>query len=266
MKKILQIGNYFPVEKDGVIENCCSYELIPYAWRRLTSEISDRLLSMLPGVYCIYLRGSVARGRPIDGCSDLDLVIVFKDSCSDHNVILQYGDIIEKYPFCVKIDTTFLSSEGDVDLENKFLIKTQSLLLSGENISIDLPRYKIEDLVDIYLPILKEDLAHYKAIVTNAEINDDLLQEINRKSMKRILRVGGILAFQYLRRYTPDLFLCYESFKNVYPQHSADMRRALEIAVFQDGTPDELRFLYFGLGDMITSNLNSLDRNHINAF
>ena len=264
MKSILKIGRYFEVNNKGYIENFCHLSLIPKKWIVLVNELMDLYTKSVSDIHSIYIRGSVARGRPIDGSSDIDMVVILNNRSylTDTNLDMENKEfvkvLINKYPFCTKIDTTLEYDPFDLDIETMFLLKTQSICLYGDNCIPKLQEFKLQDVLRIYYPILSKELPAFLEAACRTFLTQAELRELTRKSMKRLIRVAGIISFQNENRYTPDLYLCYSSFQKRYPQFKNDIKKALEIAVFQNATQAELEYLYNHLGKWILSHMSYL--------
>jgi hypothetical protein len=114
-------------------------------------------------------------------------------------------------------DEAFLSSNLGM------IIKTQSLLLFGQDIAKQIRNYKAEESMMLNKHWLAKDLVSFLAI-EQADFELRNCQEI----MKLILRSGFELVMRRVGKYTPDLYICYRDFSKYYPQKSTEMRQVLD--------------------------------------
>ena len=226
---IQPIGSYFDIDDEGYVINPASVDKIQSEWKPLVDAIvlayKDHYGNKLS---CVYLRGSVARGNAIPGISDIDAfayVDMPKDAISDDWTDKVVKMLKKKYPFTEGVEMDVVTRHG---AEKRVLILNQSVCVYG--VSVEVPRVKPGREMMIHLP---------KAEQTMDAFLDFLRKEksVNRiKSkcvwvMKNIVRSGFELTMSRSHRYTRDLYKCYETFVEYYPEHAHTMRKVLEYAL-----------------------------------
>lgn len=227
--KIKAIGNYFPLDEQGHIFNDTSKEKIAEHWQPAIAKIIDAYQKYLTveTIHSIYLRGSVGRGWQVDGFSDIDTFALVHSpnlKWKTPSWIDQVDTSIEnEFPFVNGVEmslTSYATNLTQTYPQLAMLIKTQSLLLFGKQLEEQLPNYQ---------PGIQMAL-HYRWIATDIETfksKEQVSAAEFSALMKLFLRVGFELAMPKTNRYTNDLYLCYQSFSEIYPQKAAEMKNTL---------------------------------------
>lgn len=178
----------------------------------------------------------MANGKAIEGISDIDtLAVITKDI--DKSWIKPIRKTLDaKFTFSTGVEFSFLKYDELLNSDNlagyKFLIKTQSFCIYGEDLSDEIKNFKADkETANILIPknlkIVFENTI--KGIVDNPDREDIL--EWCRWVMKRILRAGFVLVMDQEKVFTRDLYPSYKIFSKYYPEKEYEMRTALELAI-----------------------------------
>ncbi|MFK7948509.1 MAG: hypothetical protein AB8G11_13035 [Saprospiraceae bacterium] len=239
MIEIQPIGTYLTQDENGFIVNDLSINKLDKHWRDVAYYLAKAYKKELgKHVHSIYIRGSVARGlvteisgQAVDGVSDLDSFALVKSSFSEKTIRWQKADfqsfiekeLHEKFPFAGDLEMMLATYNRDFKNSRLAMImKTQSLLVDGENIFSELKEYKANREMCLNYRWLKEDIDAF------LKINPQSFT-LNQCSemMKLIVRTGFELVIDKVGRFSPDLYICYRDFSKFYPTKEAEMRQTL---------------------------------------
>ena len=221
-------GRFFPIDPKGYIINDTTLESIPRHWQNVLNRIIKEYQNHLGNeLDSIYLRGSLARGTQIDGFSDIDtFALIHRPNVRWEVAKWQEkfeSELQSNYTFVKKVET-MLSSYSE-KLEEKYpvlamQIKTQSLCLHGNDFGLKLPKYKPSKSMMLSYQWLEIDLKEF-------DHKETISHESCQHLMKTIIRTGFELIMIQEGRFTPDLFLCCQTFSKYYPDYEKEMNRAL---------------------------------------
>lgn len=208
-----KIGGFFPTDTQGNILNPTSIDSIPKNLQPLLSEIIE-LYKENEGekLHSLWLRGSTPRGFFTEKYSDIDVFALVK--IPD----IRWGQakwsmnatkkLKERFDTVPEIEWAISSWHSNFYQKNprlSFYLKTQSLLLFGEDIRSKLPEFKISDDIKMNLTWLEEDVADFMKIKepTTEQIHT-ILKVVIRSAFESIMEDEGL--------YTPDLYWCADAF------------------------------------------------------
>lgn len=231
-REILPIGDYLPQDENGFIINNLSLEKIDKKWQMVLKMVTRHFVEYLgEDLHGVYVRGSVARGLAVDGVSDLDMFALVKPSFSRENIRWQTADcqlkveqdVIKIYPFVVSVEM-MLATYNTEFLNSKLamIVKTQSLLLAGENVNTQLKLYKADASMRLNYYWLEADILNFIKI----KHTDFTLKKCS-EMMKIILRTGFELVITRINKFSPDLYICYRDFSKFYPNRASEMQQVL---------------------------------------
>ena len=248
---IQAIGRYLPLDENGFLQNDCAWEKVPLHWQELVEETKNHYLNNLGDtVHSIYLRGSVPAGIAIDGVADLDTFALVKNSNKSW-AHFSWGkklenELLQKYPFAkgIEIVQSGISPNGELsNLHLAPILKLQSICLWGESVLPALPAYRPgPELLRNYRWI-KEDLIDLLLLPTNSE---DF-----KSALKTILRTGFELVMEREQKFTTDLYPCWKSFAQYYPEWEGEMEKVLLYILEPPKDKRALQELADGLGNFL---------------
>lgn len=229
MIEIKETGSYFKVDAEGYLVNPASKDKIQDKWRPLVDDLVELYKSHFgEKLVSVYLRGSVSKGEAVEGVSDVDswcYINTLRDQVDMEGFYKKRELLLEKYPFCNGIE-----SEIDPDScipEDQFWI-AQAVLLYGQDVQNQ--KFKIGKEIMFHS---KDPERITKRLVGMLARGDD---EYIRKSSctwlcKQILRAVMELCFERSQRYSRDLYRCWETFSEYYPDKSDELRHVLHLAL-----------------------------------
>lgn len=235
MVEIQETGSYFHVDKEGFLVNPAAIEKIQDDWRPLIDELAELYKKHFgEQLVSVYLRGSVSKGEAIKGVSDIDSWCYVDLQQEDIDTSAFREDIKklnQKYTFSEGIESG-VDSLSYVE-EDQFWI-AQAALLYGK------------DLQEEKFKIGKEIMFHSRdtSQMTN-KVTNFFKKEYTEKDKvhlcvwlcKQILRSVIELCFERSGKYSRDLYRCWETFTEYYPEKSDEMREVLHLAL--NPTADE---------------------------
>lgn len=244
------------MDADGYIVNDASVDKIVPPYRAAVEGMVAAYLDHARDlIHSIYVRGTVARGAAIACVSDLDTFAVVTgdpdlidqawtaDAAAailrDHPVISDTG--FDWWPLDELRDTTRFN-------EMVLLMATQSACVWGDDLIPSFPRFKPDIITannDVWhiKPDIEEAITEVQAASDPSEISYWC-----RRICKNMLRAGFGLAMIEDRAFTRDLLPCYDYFTKHYPDHAADMRRVLQLAIEPSGDREVVLDLLNGFG------------------
>ena len=231
--EIQPLGDYLSQDENGFILNDLSIEKIDKKWLPVLEIIVKTYQQKLgESLISVYVRGSVARNLAIDNISDLDTFALVKPAFANQKIRWQTVDfeeetfyaINEKYSFFCNLEMNIATFDDDF-LASKLamVVKTQSLLLFGQDIAKQIKNYTANEKMILNLNWLAGDLTAFLVIkAKHFELKDC------QKIMKVILRSGFELVIERVGKFSPDLYICYRDFSKYYPKAEQEMRQALD--------------------------------------
>ena len=200
---------------------------------------------------CLYVRGSVAAGRAYLCSSDADLVLLTRDE--------QPAIVVEPQQVA-RLTRNFASVISEVDLtvlqlavlleapeytRLQVYLKTQSVLLVGEDICPRLPRFRPDHALARYMhPHLESEMAHLSRIFSGDEAIDRSYGGLARPTrfwcvwtMRTVLRVAGLLAMTRSGKYESDLKCCRDDASTLYPELASQLHKAYALALSPTDDP-----------------------------
>jgi predicted nucleotidyltransferase len=237
-RPILSLGRFLPLSPDGFLVNDCLSE-ISHPWDKVVAAFRQKAREVLrPQLHSIYVRGSVARGLTIDGVSDLDALAVVT---SDVGTWVKtewpraFGEELKQmFPFCDRLDVAFLDYwallNSDRGADYRFMIKTQSICIDGEDLGVLLPNFFPDLTIAFGCRCMSQDvIKFFDRFATESDPRE--LRAWCAWIMRKLLRVAGELAMLKSKHYSRDLSLCREAYCELNPSCCEDVQNALRLAV-----------------------------------
>jgi hypothetical protein len=250
--KIRPLGSTLPVDSEGFLRFEPSFDKLQLHWHELLNEMVKVYRAKYgANLHSVYVRGTVAKGEAIDGISDLDTFALIHEG--EEEVQAEWSKeprdaLTAIYPFCTGIECIVLPLASLKKIKPpktvnpwQRLIKTQSLCVYGKDLAPTIAPIKPGLEMVSHLFNLGEDLPDEKELATFRQKDCTWL-------MKRIVRSGFELVMEKEQTFTRDLYPCYEAFSRHYPHRQAEMKRALEFAVFPTDDPTLIQPLIVSLG------------------
>ena len=254
---IKNIGHFCSTDNDGFILNDSSIKKINPEFYNLIEEVIEDYQKHLGfDLHSIYIRGSIPRGLGIKGVSDLDTIAITNKETKDLD--LKWVDNAErelnkKYNCvngvefsCYYIKDILESSHFSII---PFMIKTHSVCVYGEDLSLQLPNYKADKtLGNEHLVNLKYQIEQAKEDLNGNDDIEDIL-DCCGWIMKIIVRAGLALVIEEDNKYARDLFPAYQIFSEHYPDKESDMKLAVKYAINPIDKPSEILDFLNGMGN-----------------
>jgi len=238
MTAVLKIGKLFKPNSTGNLVNEASIEKIKAPWKEAVEAVKESYVRNLrDSLQSIYVRGTVARGEAIEGVSDLDTTALVsgETNLEPRWFQVEQSSLKSHFPFVSKFEFSLMPVEELEDsskrVSQKFFLKTQSVCVYGEDVSKQLPEFKITaDLAQCFYKNLQADIEKAKERISRVT-RPAQVQNWCRWIAKRILRAGFALVMAREQAYTRDLYPSYEVFSKYYPEKEREMKNILELAI-----------------------------------
>lgn len=211
-------------------------EAVEAARRAYLSEWGD-------AVHSVYVRGSVAGGDALENVSDLDsLAVLWEDPSWGTDADAWEEETAKtlqaRFPFvagfelvCTTIEEATAKSNPDA-----FIIKVESACVHGGDLARRIGGYR----PGVEAAFQTRYFRHHLEIFQREYPREGERERAETLVwiLRRFLRLGMELVMEEERRYTRDLYPCYESFASHYPEKRREMYRALELAVNPAASPE----------------------------
>ncbi|WP_017302833.1 hypothetical protein [Spirulina subsalsa] len=231
----LNFGRFWPLTEEGYLINDCQGSLIQDPWLPLVEEwIEGCVVGLGDRLHSLYLRGSIPRGRAVQGLSDLDGIVLTDqplDDVTTQKLFALGQKLSRRYLFCPKVEILPLTLD-DLQGDWATLLGTQGLNLWGEDVIPHLPRVKVGRALWHYLPTLEEDL---KRATSDLRQSPTCTLSRCRWICRRLVRAGFEGVMEAEGQFTRDLGLCAARFGVYYPQQARGMNLALQLALNPTG-------------------------------
>lgn len=253
--EIKPTGSYFEVDEDGYIINPASLEKIQGEWKELVDDIVEVYKKAYgENLKQVYIRGSVAKGEAVKGISDIDTfayVDLSPEYLKENNTNREIRkDLVEKYQFVEDIEMgAFPLSE----IPDDYITLNQSICVYGK--PIEIPRMKPGKEMAIHSPNFHNRFVWFEKFLAKKSEPEEEIKKGCVWLMKGLLRVGFELTMERSGKYTRDLYRCYETFSEYYPEKEAEMREVLHLALNPTSDKNKIKEIMDNLGVWILSEI-----------
>jgi predicted nucleotidyltransferase len=239
-------GSYFVIDKNGFIINPANIEKIQPEWKPIIDDVI-KLYKQTYGKHLknVYIRGSVAKGEAVKNVSDIDAfayVDLAKEETEKDTMKELREELERKYDF---IDGIEMGVNSVSEIKNDTIILNQSVCVFGDPISV--PKMKVGKETAIHSPQFHNRFKWFQNFLQK----DDSDEELKKGCvwlMKGLLRVGFELTMERSQRYTRDLYRCYETFAEYYPEKEVEMREVLELALNPTANKNKMKEIMENIG------------------
>ncbi|MFE7075737.1 nucleotidyltransferase [Streptomyces sp. NPDC057620] len=230
------------LDAQGYIEREGSLGLVPGAFRPVVASARDRVLDVFGGrLHSAYLYGSIPRGTPRVGRSDLDLLLVLREEPAeaDRADARTLDEALDKEFTQIDGAGTLLAGRAQVlsDLERHDLgwfVACLCTPLLGEDLAEELPRYRPDALLAretngdlaLLLPRWRERIAEVTEVTGAGGPQEAALRPLVRYMSRHLVRTGFTLVMPRWNGWTSDLAEMAEVFAAYYPERDRPQRAA----------------------------------------
>jgi len=248
-------GSYFDLDEQGYIINPASKDKIQPHWKGAVNETVAALLAHAGEsvIDSIYVRGSVAKGESVDSVSDLDVLTLMRlDSIKTNTAWIPDFTIRmkKKFPFLTGIDIDFFPITEDQSGREQHVKLLQSACVYGDDRTKKVRPLKPGKELAIRSVCLFRIMEWTQEWLTHPH-NKETVQRACTWIMKSFLRSGFELTMERSKKYTRDLYLCYEGFSEYYPEKRKLMKRALYLAINPTGDQREIQEMMSRVGEWL---------------
>jgi hypothetical protein len=236
-----RLGRFLSVDEFGYVKPDVSLDRIGAVWKPLVAFVSDALMNRR-GVRSVYLRGSIPRGLAIENVSDADFFYLSETDYESADGNLEQA-VQARFAFAKGLE---LSRLDHASLERirrpqrrpyfQMLLKTQCLLLAGEDIARDIAPFQLGAEMVSHVFSLQSEFSRLPSLLEEGR-KTGVEQSMRQWFSRRIVRSGFEVTMDRNDRFTRDLYLCYEQFTRFYPDRSEQMFRVLINCLNGDESP-----------------------------
>jgi len=228
-------GRFLAVDAEGFLVNEAKLENVLPLWKPAVERVVASYVEELgQNLTAVYLRGSVPRGRSLEGISGID-TFGLRRSISGTPIRWQQAAwsrelqtaITAEFPFVASVET-FLSGyrPRHLDPQVAMLIATQSVCVYGEDVAPKIRRYKPGHEMVLHARHLAAELSRLQIEIQPDDRGPQVAAWCQRM-MKLMIRTGFELVMEWEGAYTDDLYLCQKTMCKYYPGKRVQMRHAL---------------------------------------
>lgn len=230
--QIQKIGKFHIIDQKGYIKNAAIVPIAQHEYRTVVQDMLEELVLALPeNLHSVYIRGSVAKGIAIPHVSDIDLVILLHHEVLDSNLDdFIENKIVDKFPFVKGVELLIITINECKETRVQFLLKTQCGCIYGNDISNQLPEFKLDKVAYAHSDSFYDSMLRIRKKMVEKSDPDEIKKSC-RWIMKRIIRTGYETVMLRDHSFTRDLYLNYEVFCKFHPTKAEDMKQALELAI-----------------------------------
>jgi len=259
---IQSVGEYLTVDQDGYIQNELSLDNIQDKWEPVIEDtISAYKNHFGKALVAVYIRGSVAKGKAIDGVSDLDNIAIVNIEESEINLDWRHNFIDTmkiKYPFIDDVEIVVVTlKELKTDHNTRMFLKTQGLNVYGQDLTTEIPDFKLGIEMVAHSLGLERSITSIEEFLKQSN-EPELIKTRCKVIMKRIIRTGFEIVMERDQTYTRDIYLCWETFSKYYPEKSQEMYRALELAISPTENAHEIETVINGIGKWLVKEVQKV--------
>ncbi len=215
-------------------------------------EIQKQLPNLISGVY---VRGSVARGTAIAGVSDIDLVIITKNTLVSFSKDWQrkFVNVLRnKHKQVDDVEFELVSYSQIMNFDRpsgiRVLLTLQGKCILGEDLIRKFPILKPNESAFVHIPFFSKFQNNITKTLKTKEI---FLPAYIPWVSKRYIRTGFELCMEREKVFTRDLYSCFEIFSKYYPDKKINMYNTLEQVIKPSWTKSELLECINTLGDWL---------------
>lgn len=263
MIHILEKGRYLLVDNEGYIIPDVEEDYIVPPWADAVQFVVDELKQQ-SGISSCYVWGSVPRGQALLNESDLNFICITEADLSGVNHWL-FNEMAIRFPFVNGIEIKsvgytqlYLDTDGLGRPYYQMILKTQALHLFGEDVTQKIFPFKPGVEMLGYVLHLKDEYQVFKKqIIEDKKIGAEVSS--NKWFFKRIVRSMGEIAMLKNQLYSRDLFLCFKSFAEVYPQHESMAYRVLKNSITGEEDVDKFEAFLVFIESELSSSLSQMN-------
>lgn len=245
--EIKPIGSFLETDEEGFLINPASIEKVQLEYEPVFDDIINLYKKRFgDALKNVYIRGSVAKGKAIEGVSDID-TFAFVDLPEEEIAKLEEvsdKELLEKYPFIAKIEMVAESVEKSHSHGN-VIVLNQAICVYGD--PIEVPKIKPDKHAMMHLHAMQGIVEKTNSFF-ESERSDERTKSKCGGVMKKLVRSGCELVMERSGKYTRDLYPSYEIFAEYYPEKSAEMLEALELALNPSADKEKIRHVINNLG------------------
>lgn len=251
---IQKIGDFSKTDGSGFLLNSTSISLIDVDWKKGVDDIVEEYKKHFgEKLHSVYIRGSVAKGKAIPNISDIDTIAVVdvEKKDVDRSWVQDFSQDFEtKYSFITDVEMNIYTL-NNLSKSTKLMIQSQSVCVYGTDLSKTIKPFRVGLDTVQHAQGIGLDIDWVKKYLTEENRTDEQIKQKCIWIMKRILRTGCELVMEKSRKYTRDLYPCYEIFSEYYLPKKGEMEEVVTLSVYPTGDKVEVLRVLDNIGSWI---------------
>lgn len=264
--KLQKHGSFLELDQDGNVIPIDTSLALQDGWDDLVAKTIQFYKSQLEdNLHSVYIRGSVAKAQAVNHVSDLDsFAIVHEPSEIDFDDVSFHEEMQILFPFCDHLELVAISLDKIKEIPPKRsrsiweeLIKTQSRCVYGEDLAFQIASFQLKDMHGHSLYIENEvdnKLPNY--LEEDKDVPEDIKADCSW-IMRRLIRGAYDLVMEKEKKFTRDLYLCYEVVSKYYPHKKEQLKEALDLSLNPTVDYETWMVLVMDLKEFIVQEMNS---------
>lgn len=248
--EIQPTGLLFEVDKQGFLVNPASMDKVQEHWRPVVKEYVQACKDLYgDDLVSVYIRGSVAKGKAIDGISDLDAFVVLQDDYQQpHKDLIseKRKSMAKNFPFVNGFEFEEYTQTG---IQDECILLNQSFCIFGEEIKV--PAVKLSKDLALHAPNFQSRHNHLVSFIQEENPSKERIKNRVEWLGKGILRTGLEILIEKSGKYTRDLYPCYQVFSEYYPEKESQMRAVLDLVLNSNTTQERAREVLLPMSEFI---------------
>lgn len=268
MTAIEKTGSLLKIDEKGFLISECDPGHLQEPWRGACEEMVGLYQENLgAALHSVYVRGSLPRGRALEGISDVDSFAVVREPISEGDFSWTQQarrELLKRYPFVADFEFHWVPLQPLLTAPGlysyRFIIKVLSLCLWGKDLKSEIRPFKPDmRLALAFYGNIREVLGEAKAFLKQGP-DPKSTQACCTWTMKRLIRTGFALHIAEEKTFTRDLYPAYEIFAQHHPDQAKKMEQALNWAINPEGDPNKVLEFLEGFGAWLVEKAENIFR------
>jgi len=262
--EIFDIGCFFDLDENGFLINPSSKDKFQDEWVPVVNELLDFFKKKYSAyIEHIFLRGSVARGTAVKNKSNINIVVVVDDNCSqfiekDEEIPNIKKLILNKFNFVYDVDLIFIPLKNVNENLWSLFIDAVPIYTVGKDF-----RLITNTKIDLDLLTHLNKLENYGKMLNDFDFEKLKKKEICKicKCTMKILICSGMnLTLSRELKYSKDLFPCFSVFCKYYPEKKEEMEMVFNLFIDPINDPTKIKEISNTLGAWIVKEFKNNDK------
>ena len=236
----------FGVDKNGAIITEVSLDKVTEQFKPIVDDVLTTVVKDFSSeLESVYLYGSIATGKAIEGKSDLDILIVLKEKASKElgaEISALENRLTEKYASMLRGVGLAVTNIDEVKSETEAsglmcFIKHLCVCIYGNDLARNVSAFKpTKEVANGFSSDFSDKLEAFKKKLATTTLSEDEMKTQSQAFAKRMIRTSFSLVIPRSQSWTTDLKKSTDTFSYYYPEKAKEIRVALQWS--EEGSAD----------------------------